>query len=177
MLTWSVAAVMRVCVSPGFSPTHLPVIEPDAVGRLDLRARQARPGAAEALVVVEPVARHVGQGEVRHVKLVRAPFRGGVALARRDGAAEDGELVAEAPPVLGGDVAGVVPPLGLVVGVRAEVLRELPVARGDGAGVAAGIAADVREDSAGVDVARTAVDADQAEAEDHDRQHDGGEQC
>ena len=42
----------------------------------------------------------------------------------RQRAAEEGELVAKAPPVRGLQVAGVIPPLGLEIGVRAEILGE-----------------------------------------------------
>ena len=55
------------------------------------------------------------------------------------GAAEDGELVAEETAVFPFQIAGIVPPFGLVVGVRAEVAGELDGVGYGGAGEAGGV--------------------------------------
>ena len=97
-----------------------PVLEPE---RERLRARPREPARSPAPTLGEGVAppRHVRDREVREVDLV-----GGEAetLGRRPGgepAAEERELVAEVPAARIRQVARVVPPLGLVVEVRAVV--------------------------------------------------------
>ena len=112
-----------------------PVLEPDGE-RLAGRAGQPARAAREALGRGVAAGGHVRDREVGEVDLVRGEAG---AFGRRAGGeapAEERELEAEAAAVGGDDVAGVVPPLGLVVEVRAVVLREGERAGLGGAGEA-----------------------------------------
>ena len=56
-----------------------------------------------------------------HIELLRGEIGRTVRLAGREGAAEEGELIAVFAAVHAGQVAGVVPPLGRVFLVRAVI--------------------------------------------------------
>ena len=124
-----------------------PVLEPDGE-RLAGRAGQPARAAREALGRGVAARRHVRDREVGEVDLVRGEAGAFGRRAGREAAAEERELEAEAAAVGRGDVAGVVPPLGLVLEVRAVVggQHERPdlgrageAARGRGRGRARGV--------------------------------------
>src|SRR5438445_4105188 len=71
------------------------------------------------------MARFVRDGEMGEIQVAESPARG--ILGRRlvrDGSLEERELIAERPAVGGPQMAGVVPPFGLEVVVRAMIERE-----------------------------------------------------
>ena len=123
---------------------------PRARRRTARRSRPASPPAPRekrSAAAWRP-AGHVGDREVGEVDLVRGEAGAAGRRAGREAAAEEGELEAEAAAVRGREVAGVVPPLGLVLEVRAVVVgagrngRDLgragEAARGRGRGRARG---------------------------------------
>jgi hypothetical protein len=71
-----------------------------------------------------------------HVDLLCGPIAGALAglIWGQDAAAEDGEFISEVATVGGVEVAGVIPPLGLEIEVRAKVCREIKLARDIGSG-------------------------------------------
>jgi hypothetical protein len=101
---------------------HAPVLDRDTE-RLAARAREARGAAAHALRGRVAPAGDICDREVREVDLVRGEACGGRRSGRK-AAAEESELEAEAAAVLRLELAGVVPPLGLELEVRAVVQRQ-----------------------------------------------------
>ena len=83
---------------------------------------------------MELAARQIGDGEMSHIDIPRCPralaFRVGVS---RECGSKDGELVAEALAVGGGEVARPVPPFVAKVGMRAVVFGKMELARQNGA--------------------------------------------
>jgi len=153
---------------PGIFRRHLPALQPDAVEGVCRRTGQPCPTPAEALMLVERLPGDVGHGEMRHVDLIGAPLGSGLCLRRGDGPPEDRELEAKARAGLSGQVAAVVPPLGLVVRMRAVIARELPVIRAAGPRVARRAEGYIQQVGPGADL--PAADFRQAHAQQHDRQ-------
>ncbi len=65
----------------------------------------------------------IGQGKVGHVDLICSPLRLAFGAQRRwyQRPPEEGQLIAKALPTGGYQVAGVVPPLGLIVQVGSMI--------------------------------------------------------
>ena len=117
----------------------LPVFEPDAIEGIDFGASQSSAATGIPQIVVEVAVLDVADGEVRHEDVAGAKLGAGCSGERRYRAAEDGELEAEAPACGGRGISGVVPPLGLEVGMGAMVAREAPIPGIDGAGESADV--------------------------------------
>src|SRR5215475_2455570 len=98
--------------------------------RLGTGFTQAR--SADLFSIMELCPAQVADRKVRKVQLSDGPLRWeSFDLLARDAAAKEGQLVAERAPVLGREVACVVPPFGSKVVVGAMIARELVlVARG-----------------------------------------------
>ncbi len=108
---------------PGRPLLYPPVVDPHAERR-GFGPGKPRCAAPEALEGVKPARRAVRQPEVGHVELARPPrARVGVEgrVRRGHGDAEKRQLEAVGPSVVGAEVAGVVPPLGAEIRVRAVV--------------------------------------------------------
>ena len=105
-----------------------PIVVPHVVA-IGPRAGEPRTAARQLLGVSIPLALGVADRQVRHVEIADRPLR---RIGRRviDADAEERDLVAEAPAVGGLDVAGVVPPLDLVVGMARVIAREREVVAG-----------------------------------------------
>src|SRR5512133_1888197 len=101
-------------------------MQPDLKTWLNACAGQASRAAFKTFKVVELLRRYIGDGEVCQINLVGSPIRS-ASLPIRHGhhcAAEESQLEAKAAAILSLEIAGIVPPLGLEVGVWTKGLRE-----------------------------------------------------
>src|SRR5581483_5032168 len=105
-------------------PRGRPIAVPHPL-RGETRARDARPGAIQPLLVQEALAVDIGQCDVGEIHIVGAPrgpiVRGSAPFALT----EENQLETEAFALRRAYVAGVVPPLGAEVGMFEMIAREL----------------------------------------------------
>ena len=118
-------AVGSVCSTlHGFGP---PVFDPDPIP-LRIRPRFPQGPPAHPLLEMELTSLKVGDCEVREIDVSHRPTGCGSLVSARfgraKGAPEKCPLEAEALARLGLQMPGVVPPLGLVAGVRGVIPRE-----------------------------------------------------
>src|ERR1700741_3390110 len=110
-------------------PDGAPITVPDfflcSVGSGDSRS-----GAIGAFSVEELFAVEVADGEMSQVNVAQVPG-GGFRGIPGDALAEESQLEPELFAVGGLQIAGVIPPLGLVVGVIEEVARECETVAGE----------------------------------------------
>ena len=122
---------------PRFGQLHLPVAVPDRPCAL-IDARNAGAGAVDALFVIEAPAAEIAQGKMRHVQIVNVPLR--LVRIACNRLAEEGQFETETMPVGGPEIAGVVPPLGLIVGMIEVIARKLVMIPGQRESVIRGLA-------------------------------------
>ncbi len=113
------------CVVAGAGLFHVPILKPYMIG-VRLRAGQASGAARITLNGVKFISRHIGKGKMGQVNLAGGP----IAIARnylvrwQKGRAEEGKLKTKMAALRSVQVSGVIPPLSVVIGVRAKILRE-----------------------------------------------------
>src|SRR5207244_1578109 len=101
-----------------------PLVAPDREASC-LSAGLVDPGAGDLFHELKLTPCFVRDSEMGEVQVSESPARG--ILGRRlvrDGSPEERKLIAESPAVGGAQMAGVVPPFGLEVVVRAMIERE-----------------------------------------------------
>src|ERR1044072_8740033 len=109
-------------------PLALPRRRPVAVPYATLREAGAcypRASAVQALRVDEMPAADIRERQVRQVHIVSAPGRAVVGWPAARALAEENQLEAEPIALNGPHVAGVVPPLGLEIGMFEMIARKL----------------------------------------------------
>jgi len=104
-------------------PLHLPVAVPNLFQRL-ARSCQSGAGAIEAFGVIEVSSADIAERKVGQIEVLDVPV-GVIPLAAAYGLAKKRKLVAKLVSVRRRQVAGVIPPLGSVVGMIEIITREL----------------------------------------------------
>ena len=114
------------CLSVGSGHRRFgaPPIDPD-VEMVLCRTSFTQAGSAHFVRIVKPALAEIADGEMGQVQVRDGPLRRqGLRLIARHATAEEGELIAERPAILRGDLAGVVPPFGAKLLMRPVVARE-----------------------------------------------------
>src|SRR5271166_5005662 len=104
-------------------PLHLPIAIPNFLF-FQVHSGNSWTGAIQPLGVIEALAIDITQGEMRKVEVANIPIALRLAITIHL-LAKEGQLEAKAMPVGGLEIAGVVPPLGFVIGMIKVVAREL----------------------------------------------------
>src|SRR5829696_7809638 len=99
-----------------------PVVIPDFIA-VALRAREPRTAARQLLGKSITLALRIADRKMRHVEISNRPL-GWIDRRVVDADAKEGDLIAEPAAVSGLEVAGVIPPLDLLVRMRGVVARK-----------------------------------------------------